>query len=1409
MRKYLLMLLGSIIIFLCWAKPDFRYRYWFDSQDSEAVYGQTSDTDIHIDADVSSLSDCLHTLNLQIIDEDDTCSVVQTRLFVKMPIDESIGIKYWFDGHHESATYIPGGSLMQDIDVSSLSDGLHTVTVQPIGNIPSSTRSAIFIKVPQLINVDHLTCLTSIDGEVVSTDVICTKDGIIQYEIPLTGVSQGLHSLCVQAVTPSGAATPAVNCYFLRHLTGNEMGRLQCLYSIDGAPAMKSAGQFNSGDFHFDIDVQELTNDIHNITYMLMAENGSVSDIKTAFFIKTPQGGNGLVMYRYWLNNDEAEVNEVRLDSKAQKITITDLIPLASQPLRSSNFKFEIKQNGEPWIYARNDFHFRAFGVDGRNVESTKTYTDYAVSQKVEDVTELTGIGSISMSRPADNGICWFKINSEIGDSITLKANNACTIQMFSPSGQEIYSVRESEAVNIGGVHIYEDGDYYVAVHDVTSQNVRNLTLDYEHIDRYAVLSWTPDEIGVVDGTTHVSLLGNGYDKIKQAVLSHGTEILAANKINVTDKSHAELAFRLDENITLGDYDLVLTFEDEDESENLVVEKAINLTTAIFGNIDIKLTAHRSVAKPYPVQLTITNKGNVEYSFIPIELAWEDLGNLSKWNFLDFDLLTDEIGYASGIDPVYLTNNLYGKGNKGVILPMILKSLAPGQSIELTMGYIGEPHAMFEFHSRVFRPWNIPQDINWEIGNGGCGPAVDNPVASLDGYTMAEVFGTEENPEPTLDEIEELTEDMTTPVPDEYDRNNGWMSGLGDKELSQYSTKKILYVVSITTNPKPTSGPGSGTGSTSGAGDNDSGNEGGGDTPQNSPIIFNPTVYIDVNIYMPGDPNDMLGYLSPAESHYIKKGLKNVSYTIEFENDPELANSAAHQIRISNQIDGTKLDLSTFSPKVLKLGNKTKELDGSQNFVTTIDMRPEINSLAQVTLNFDSNTGLASWDIIALDPMTLDPTDDIMQGILPVNDSEGRGLGEIIYDISLNDNLEDGTSITNSASIIFDQEDAIDTPVWENILDYVDPVSKVVRAVKLDNGQTLLTLDATDTRSGVWKVDIYGHASGSETWMLIAEGVDISTTNEIVVDIDQAETLDFCSIAYDMAGNQEYKPFAIEATLSDYLRGDANNDGMVSIADYTVIINNIVGKPNSNLLFDAADVDQDGLLLIADATSITNIVLGNTATGALCKKAAPAQRYFNIDDVNFDSDGTGTATVNITNANRYTACQYDIELPEGMMLCDAALIGDNAASHNIKFAQIGQGKARVIVYSSSSANLSDNDVMTLTFKAGENLMDGQSILINEAYIVECTGQGVVQHLSAPASALEHNALSGIDNATADGLSIRSERLTIIITSDSDREVTITDISGQSTVYTVKTGVTRIDVAVPGAYIVNNHKLILF
>ena len=288
----------------------------------------------------------------------------------------------------------------------------------------------------------------------------------------------------------------------------------------------------------------------------------------------------------------------------------------------------------------------------------------------------------------------------------------------------------------------------------------------------------------------------------------------------------------------------------------------------------------------------------------------------------------------------------------------------------------------------------------------------------------------------------------------------------------------------------------------------------------------------------PSDPNDIYGYLSEAGSKFIADSVARVNYTIEFENDTTFAEAAAHTIVIKDTLDSRYFDLTKFMPTGVRIGSREVLLDeagvvtnnSKTTFVKTIDMRPEINAIAQVDGEFNQKSGIAQWTFQSLDPMTMEPTDDLMQGILPVNYDGTSGIGEVMFEVGVKQGKADGTQIKNRAGIVFDYEEAILTPTWTNIVDAVAPSSIVDGLTMLNDSTLRVYADASDARSGVWKYEWYVQHGENAPWWKEGE------TNIEYFDFHIYEGFDygFCVVVTDSAGNVEQKELARERIFKSY-----------------------------------------------------------------------------------------------------------------------------------------------------------------------------------------------------------------------------------------------------------------------------------
>ena len=1149
-------------------------RYWFDNDTEHTVRLDYAGDNLLLD--VSALEPGLHNLYLQIEDADGVLSDVEHRGFYRQMRRNALTWTYWFDDDESQMTTLPypGESVM--VDISELSEGFHMMhnIVNDITQSPVETR--MFVKVPQTEGIGYMNCICSVDGKLVAQEQLPTRGGLMEWTLDVDSLGVGIHKAMFQAITPSGAASSIAERYFVREVTNRELGTMKCLYAIDGHQTYVQAGTMSNGLFHFDLNVDSLEDGLHRIAYMLVSDNGIVTPQKTAFFWKTPLGGSGITQYEYWLNRSENK-HVIKLDKRTNPFSLISLLPVEAEPVRSSCFHFELRE-GQPMMYAKNDFHIAFYDVSGRKLDESKQYIDYNVSQPVTDLTPLET--TQTFERPDSNCVAWFKFEAEYGDSIALKSNQPTSIQVFDAKGKEVYATSADKSVRFGGCHLLTNGTCYVAVHDVTGTG-SNVTLDVQLINKFAVFEYTPNRFAAM-GKTLMTFKGNGLEQVKRVELTDGETTFVADTI-VASSANMIARFSLNEQVAASQlYTLNVYFHntETDESKTITYNNGVALEPA--NNVPlmaVQIVTERRVGDPYPIKVTLKNEGNVPQYGIPVNIAFDNVNKFDEFLFSDFDLLLSKDLHESR-DFFTYTNNLLGTGRRGFFMPLFVPYMGPHETRTYTFGVrTNIAHARFNMYAWAGQPWTVPPTE----GGRECPDSsnISDVYDMLDNVeNLGELFDLPINPanvvrpfigagEAIAGIIQGSTRAREDAVFDAY--------GIDPSERDQY---RFQFRYSVRS-PRDIA--------------RDALNL---PLPDLEDLAQTPCPYPEphlVDVYIPGDPNEMTGYEAPSGSRYMRDDIVTVGYDIEFENDPEIANSAAHCIVIENQLDPTKFNLKSFTPKEITLSGKKVELDGSKSFVKTLDLRPEIDAIAELQCAYNVQTGLIRWTFTSLDPMTMEPTDDIMQGVLPVNHDGKSGIGNVSYMVDLLKSFPDGTQIPNKASIIFDTNEPIETPLWVNTIDAVCPEGRVTEAVLANDSTATIRCEGSDTRSGVWKYEVYVQYGSGELWEKAGECPADSA--EISFRVYDGMDYGFCALAVDSAGNVEVKEMAREASLGTYLNGDANADGTVDIEDVVNAMRYFLGKTDV-IYLKAADITGDGQIDIEDVVGIGRIFLTQPSTAA-------------------------------------------------------------------------------------------------------------------------------------------------------------------------------------------------------------------
>jgi hypothetical protein len=179
------------------------------------------------------------------------------------------------------------------------------------------------------------------------------------------------------------------------------------------------------------------------------------------------------------------------------------------------------------------------------------------------------------------------------------------------------------------------------------------------------------------------------------------------------------------------------------------------------------------------------------------------------------------------------------------------------------------------------------------------------------------------------------------------------------------------------------------------------------------------------------DPNDKTGPAGVTAARWVLNS-QPLTYTVSFENEPT-ATLPAQQVVVTDKLDPTKVDLTTLSLGPLGF-NKTLLTPpaGVNNYSATVDLRPGQDLLVQIQGSLNADTGVVKWTFRSLDPATNLPPADPTVGFLPPDTAPPAGDGFVVFSVMPKKRLANGTKVTNQATVVFDSNPPIKTPVWSN-----------------------------------------------------------------------------------------------------------------------------------------------------------------------------------------------------------------------------------------------------------------------------------------------------------------------------------------------------------------------------------------
>ncbi len=206
------------------------------------------------------------------------------------------------------------------------------------------------------------------------------------------------------------------------------------------------------------------------------------------------------------------------------------------------------------------------------------------------------------------------------------------------------------------------------------------------------------------------------------------------------------------------------------------------------------------------------------------------------------------------------------------------------------------------------------------------------------------------------------------------------------------------------------------------------------------------TVYVEIipiECIIGVDPNDITGPTGYGDPRWVSK-QDSLGYRVRFENDPTVATGPARKITIDVPLE-EDVALNSFRIGSFGFANLLFDVPPNRTFYQTrVDAIDSLGVLVDVLISVDIINKKAFWIFQAIDPATGLPSALPTLGMLPVNDTlthEGEGFVDFIVKpapATVTGDVEEA-----QASIVFDQNAAIETNVWVNTIDAVAPTSNV------------------------------------------------------------------------------------------------------------------------------------------------------------------------------------------------------------------------------------------------------------------------------------------------------------------------------------------------------------------------------
>ena len=225
-----------------------------------------------------------------------------------------------------------------------------------------------------------------------------------------------------------------------------------------------------------------------------------------------------------------------------------------------------------------------------------------------------------------------------------------------------------------------------------------------------------------------------------------------------------------------------------------------------------------------------------------------------------------------------------------------------------------------------------------------------------------------------------------------------------------------------------------------------------------------------------------------------------------------------------------------------------------------------------------------------------------------------------------------------------------------------------------------------------------------------------------------------------------------EVTVKEYLYGDANDDGVVTLADVNAVIAYILEKNPQPFSVAKADMNKNNMITVTDVTLITDALLDQPSGASL---AAPLRGNVS-GELHLGSEGYYMLVSANADAS-VNALQADIELPAGFTVGDITPLGAGAADGSVAVREIDGSTCRFILYSTNLSEFGADGAPLLR-------IDLRADDLNTTGTVKLTGVNANSMVDGDYSmeemSMEVGQLSAIHDVMSDEISAEAEFYTL-------------------------------------------------